>query len=133
MAYDEELADRIRAAVAGDPRVHEKRMFGGIAFMRGDRMFVGIVKDELMVRVGPAAYEAALARPHVRPMDFTGKPMVGYVFVGAEGCRTVAAVSRWVEAGARFVEALGESTAKRRPARRAPADRDRAKRTPPRR
>lgn len=69
-------------------------------------MFVGIAKDELMVRVGPEHHEQALRRLHVRPMDFTGRPMRGYVFVGAPGCRTHTAVKAWVDLGAAFVVTL---------------------------
>jgi hypothetical protein len=79
-------------------------------------------KDELMVRVGPEHHEQALRRPHVRPMDFTGRPMKGYVFVGAPGCRTVAAVKAWVDLGATFVATLKASAkTKARKATSAPA------------
>lgn len=121
MAYDEGLADRIRRAVGPRPDVTEKKMFGGIAFLLDGKMFCGVVKDELMVRVGPAAYEAALARPHARPMDFTGRPMAGYVFVGAAGCRTDGAVRAWAERGAAFVATLpagGKRSTRKRAARR---------------
>src|SRR5262245_36564184 len=106
MAYDEKLADRIRQAVGPRPDVTEKKMFGGIAFLLDGKMFVGIAKDDLMVRVGPERYEAALAEAHVRPMDFTGKPMNGYVFVGPGGSRTEKAVRNWVDQGAAFVATL---------------------------
>jgi TfoX/Sxy family transcriptional regulator of competence genes len=122
MAYDEELADRIRQAVGPRPDVTEKKMFGGIAFLLDGKMFVGIVKDDLMVRVGPDRYEAALGEPHVRPMDFTGKPMNGYVFVGPDGCRTEKAVGKWVGRGAEFVATLekpSRAAKKRRPSSRA--------------
>ena len=85
MAYDQKLADRIRALVAGRPGVSEKAMFGGLAFLLDGRMFCGVNKDDLMVRAGPARHDEALAKPHARSMDFTGRPMKGYVFVGAEG------------------------------------------------
>ena len=85
MAYDEKLADRIRQAVGPRGDVTEKKMFGGLAFLLDGKMFCGIVKDDLMVRVGPERYEAALAEAHVRPMDFTGRPMNGYVYVGRGG------------------------------------------------
>jgi TfoX/Sxy family transcriptional regulator of competence genes len=114
MAYDEALAERIRRTLPGRG-VTEKKMFGGLAFMLDGKMFVGIVKAELMVRVGPERYADALAMPHVRPMDFTGRPMNGYVFVGPKGCATEKAVAPWVERGVRFVAGLG---AKKRPARR---------------
>jgi TfoX/Sxy family transcriptional regulator of competence genes len=106
MAYDEKLAERIRRALGPRADVIEKKMFGGIAFLLDGKMFVGIVKDDLMVRVGPERYDAALAEANVRPMDFTGKPMNGYVFVGPKGSRTEKAVKRWVEQGAAFVATL---------------------------
>jgi TfoX/Sxy family transcriptional regulator of competence genes len=108
VAYDEKLADRVRKIVG--PDVTEKKMFGGLAFLLDGKMFCGIAKEDLMVRVGPDAYEAALAEPHVRPMDFTGRPMNGYVFVGPAGCRTEKQVRPWVEGGAAFVSALGGSS-----------------------
>lgn len=97
MAYSEALADRVRRVIGRRPDVSEKKMFGGVAFLLDGKMFCGIAKDELMVRVGPERYEEALRKPHVRPMDFTGRPMVGYVFVAAPGCRTEKAVRPWVE------------------------------------
>jgi len=60
-------------------------MFGGLAFLLDGRMFCGIVKNDLMVRVGPEKYEKALGMAHARPMNFTGRPMTGYVFVGPAG------------------------------------------------
>jgi hypothetical protein len=77
--------------------VTEKKMFGGLAFLRQGKMFCGIVRDQLVVRVGPEQYEEALAEAHVRPMDFTGRPMKGYVFVEPAGCCTEEAVRCWVE------------------------------------
>ncbi len=116
MPYDAELADRIRRAVGPQPDVTEKKMFGGLAFLRDGKMFCGIVKDDLMVRVGPERYDAALAEAHVRPMDFTGRPMVGYVYVGPRGCRTDKAVAKWVARGAAFVATLADAAPK--PAKR---------------
>ena len=111
MAYDEKLADRIRRALEGRAGVTEKKMFGGLAFLLGGKMFCGIVKDELMVRVGPDRHEESIAKPHARTMDFTGRPMKGFVFVGAAGCRTEKAVKPWVERGAAFVSTLGAAKA----------------------
>jgi TfoX/Sxy family transcriptional regulator of competence genes len=113
MAYDDALADRTRRAVGPRPDVIEKKMFGGLAFLQDGRMFCGIVKDELMVRVGPERYEAALAEPHVRPMDFTGRPMTGYVYVAQAGTRTERALRKWVERGAAFVATLGGGATKK--------------------
>jgi TfoX/Sxy family transcriptional regulator of competence genes len=106
MAFDEKLADRIRAIVGKDQRVAEKRMFGGVSWMLNANMFVGVAKDELMVRVGPDAHDAALREPHVRIMDFTGRPMRGYVFVGAAALKTDEALAKWIERGTKFVATL---------------------------
>jgi hypothetical protein len=75
VAYNEALAHRVREALAGRNGVTEKRMFGGLTFMLADKMCCGVVKDELMVRVGPEGYEAALKEPGAHPMDFTGRPL----------------------------------------------------------
>lgn len=106
MAYDTKLAARIGAALAGRRGITTKHMFGGIAWMSRGHMFAGIVDDALMLRVGPAAHEEALARPHVRPMDFTGRPMRGYVYVDAPGIRRAAALASWLERGLAFVGTL---------------------------
>ena len=103
MAYDERLAERLRALLAAEPGASERKMFGGVAFMLDDKMVVGVVGDELMVRVGPEQYGAALRRPHARPMDFTGKPLAGFVYVAAAGIRTAAALRAWVERARAYV------------------------------
>ena len=113
MAYDQQLAERIRLARGVRQDVIEKKMFGGLALLQRGKMFCGIVKDELMVRVGPERYEESLREAHVRPMDFTGRPMKGYIFVEPAGCRTEKAVRRWVERGAEFVETLDRGTRSR--------------------
>ena len=115
MTYDEKLADRVRTALPATRNIVEKKMFGGLAFLVDGKMFIGINDNDLMVRVGPEAYEAALARPHVRPMDFTGRPLTGYVYVSAAGSRTHDAVAAWIEQGMRFVGTLPKTTKKRRP------------------
>ena len=85
MAYDEALADRVRTLLAEEDGLSERKMFGGLAFMLHGNMACGIVKDELMLRLGPEGADAALDRPHVRQMDFTGRPMTGMVFVALAG------------------------------------------------
>jgi TfoX/Sxy family transcriptional regulator of competence genes len=92
-------------------------MFGGVAFLRDGKMFVGIVKHDLMVRVGPDHYEKSLRQPHVRPMDFTGKPMAGYVYVSPDGVSEDDDLAKWVRLGAQFVATLtgaSQNGAKRR-------------------
>lgn len=96
MAYDEALAERVRGELEGRANVVEKKMFGGIAFMVSGSMACGVIADDLMIRVGPERYEAALARPHARPMDFTGRPLRGMVYIAAEGLRTDASLATWI-------------------------------------
>ncbi len=106
MAYNEKLADRVRAALARRRGVSEKKMFGGIAFLARGHMFCGVNGDDLMVRVGPAAYEKSLSRAHVREMDFTGRPLKGMVYVGPAGVRTAKQLRSWVDRGLEFARSL---------------------------
>jgi len=106
MPYDEGLAQRVREFLADEPGLSEKRMFGGLAFLLKGNMCVGIVKDELMVRVGPDAYRDLLHQPSARKMDFTGKPMKGFVFVEPEGFESDADLRRWVGHGLAYASAL---------------------------
>ena len=106
MVYDENLARRVRGMLASRAPVTEKRMFGGLAFMVNGHMAVGVNAGDLMVRVGPNGHEEALARPHARPMDFTGRPMKGFVFVGPPGYADDESLAGWVERGVRFVTSL---------------------------
>ena len=102
MAFDEGLAQRIREALDERPGLTEKRMFGGICFLVDGNMACGVVGDELMVRVGPDAYAEALARPHAREMDFSGRPMRGLVYVGRAGIRSDEQLRAWVLRGLEF-------------------------------
>ena len=106
MAYDERLAERVRNMLAVRPGYSERKMFGGLCFMLNGHMCCGIVGDELMVRLAPDQYEDALARPYARPMDFTGRPMRGMVYVGTGGIAGDAALAEWVERGAGFAASL---------------------------
>lgn len=106
MAYDEILGDRIRTVLARRRGIVEKRMFGGLAFMLNGNMSVGVVDDKLMVRVGPKAFDEALERKFARPMDFTGRPMKGFVYVEAEGIRTDETLKTWVDRGVAFAKSL---------------------------
>jgi TfoX/Sxy family transcriptional regulator of competence genes len=105
MSYDETLAARVRAVLADRRDVVEKKMFGGLCFMVNGKMCCGLTSTAFMVRVGPDEYERALARPHARPMDFTGKPLTGMVYVAPEGLRTQASLCSWVTLGLAFVSA----------------------------
>src|SRR5215207_2531134 len=106
MAYSDELAERVRAALGGAARRDERRMFGGLAFMHGGHMVCGVVGEQLVVRPGPESAERALVEPHTSPMDFTGRPLKGYVYVQAAGLRTDAEVRSWLEQAIDFVESL---------------------------
>lgn len=106
MAYDEALADRVRDALAPRADVTERKMFGGIAFMLGGNMAVGVIGDDLMVRLEPSDADKALAEPHARPMDFTGRPMKGMVFVDPGGTEADVDLAAWIEAGADFAASL---------------------------
>lgn len=106
MAYDAKLADRVRHALSrAGAEFDERKMFGGLAFMVAGHMTVGVLGDDLMVRVGPAAYEDALQQPLARPMDFTGKAMTGMVFVAATDLEDDA-LDRWVNRGLEFAWSL---------------------------
>ncbi|MFE3644429.1 TfoX/Sxy family protein [Streptomyces sp. NPDC059169] len=106
MAFDEGLAERVRTALGTDPGVTERRMFGGLAFLYEGNMAVGVIGDELMVRVGPEATEAALARPGARPFDFTGRPMRGWVLVAPSAVSEDGALADWIERGRGFAASL---------------------------
>ena len=106
MAFDQELAQRVRDALAeAGQEPAEKKMFGGLSFMLGGHMFCGVVGDTLMVRLGADAAEEALGRPHVRPMDFTGRPMKGMVFVEPAGLHE-SALRHWADAAAEYARSL---------------------------
>lgn len=106
MPYDEKLALRVREIMKDQPGYIEHKMFGGVCFMIRGHMCCGVVKDDLMVRVGPDQYEAALKKTHARPMDFTGRPMKGIIYVSKEGHKTAPALRKWVECGINFVLTL---------------------------
>lgn len=106
MAFDETLANRIRDAIGADPALSEKKMFGGIAFLDRGRMFAGVLGDKLMARVGKEHYQDCLRRKHVREMDFTGRPMQGYVYVEAPGTRSDEQLAFWLQRCRQFVGTL---------------------------
>lgn len=106
MAYDEAFAERVRAVFAGRGDVAEKRMFGGLAFMVSGNMCCGVSKGDLVVRVGPDAYSASLAEKHVREMDFTGKPLRGFVYVARQAVASEAQLQAWIGRGVKFAQSL---------------------------
>lgn len=103
MAYNEQLAERVRQFF-GDARVRveEKRMMGGLCFMVNGKMCVGVEKERLMARIDPEEYESALRRKGCAPMDFTGRPMRGFVFVNLDGLKTAAELKFWLELALAF-------------------------------
>jgi len=107
MAYDEQLADRIRAILHAErDDVREQKMFGGIAFMAGGHMCVGVIGEDLMARLGEDGADTALDEPHTRPMDFTGRPMKNMIYVEPAGTATDGALSAWIRRAMAFVETL---------------------------
>lgn len=114
MAYDETVAARLRDIFNDRDDVVEKKMFGGIAFMMRGNMCCGVVRDELMARVGADQHDEALARPHARVMDFTGKPMKGFIYVAPEGFATKKDLQGWVKMCERYVNSLPEKKPKKK-------------------
>ena len=106
MAYDEQLAARIRDVLAGVEGVSERKMFGGIAFLHRGNMACGVIGETLMLRLGADLADAALDEPHTRPMDFTGRPMKGMLYVDPPGFATDAALDAWVARALAFTETL---------------------------
>ena len=106
MAYDEGLGQRIRERLEDRSGISEKKMFGGLCFLASGNMCCGIVGEELMVRVGPAAHSECLAQAHAREMDFTGRAMKGMVYVAAPGFESDDELAAWLERGLAFAESL---------------------------
>jgi TfoX/Sxy family transcriptional regulator of competence genes len=106
MAYDEGLAQRVREELEDREDVVEKRMFGGLAFLIGGNMSVGVMKDELMVRVGPEDCASALGEPHARKMDFTGRALTGFVYVAPGGFDSDDDLRAWIARGVGFAGSL---------------------------
>jgi TfoX/Sxy family transcriptional regulator of competence genes len=96
MAYSGKLAKRIRERLVNLPNIEEKKMMGGLTFMYNDKMCVGIIKDELMCRIDPDLHETAISKTGCRTMDFTNRPMKGYVLVDENGLKTQKAFDYWI-------------------------------------
>jgi len=118
MAYDKQLANRIRQAFGGRHDITERKMFGGLAFLCRGRMCCGIVGRDLMVRVPDDEFDGVLRGRHVRPMDFTGRPLRGFVYVSPPGFRTAAALRTWLSRGERVAEEKATEPTKRRQSRK---------------
>ncbi len=106
MAFDEALAAGVRTALRRRKGVTERKMFGGIAFMLNGHMCCGVINDDLVLRLGEAGAADALTQPHVREMDFTGKPMKSMVYVSPSGYGSDEALRGWVKQAAAFVARL---------------------------
>jgi TfoX/Sxy family transcriptional regulator of competence genes len=106
MAYDQGLAERLRDELSDIPGVTEKNMFGGLCLMVRGNMCCGIVNDTLMARVGPKQYAECLDLPHVREMDFTGKPLRGMVYVDPDGIAEDSELRAWVNRCLLFTQSL---------------------------
>lgn len=115
MAYDEQLANRIRQAFGARDDITERKMFGGLAFLCLGRMCCGIVGSDLMVRIPDDEFDAVIRNRNVRPMDFTGRPLRGFVYVSPPGFRTAAALRTWLSRGERVAEEKAKGPTKRRP------------------
>ena len=102
MAYSEELAERIRKTFAKTPRVEEKKMMGGLTFMVNGKMCVGVHKEDLMVRLDPEIHDEAIKRKGARTMDFTKKPMRGFIFVNPKGTKSPKDLQYWLDLGLKF-------------------------------
>ena len=106
MAYDKILVQRVREEMSDLPGYVEKKMFGGVGFMLHGNMACGVNGADLIVRVGAELYESALAEPHTKPFDMTGRPMKGWVFVIAEGCEADGILKAWVQRGVEYALSL---------------------------
>jgi len=113
MAFDEKLAARIRTALENCNDVVEKQMFGGLAFMVRGHMACGVIGSSLMVRVDPAKAGSLLKERAVRPMDFTGRPMRGFLYVDPPGIARSASLQKWVDRASACAEAKPRKVKKR--------------------
>ena len=106
MAYDEQLAARVRELLAPATGISEKKMFGGLCFLLHGNMCCGVLKNELVLRLEPKRAEGLLQQPHTRPMDFTGRALKGFVYVGADGLGTRTDLKAWVSISLEFARSL---------------------------
>jgi hypothetical protein len=106
MAYDDGLAQRVREILEEEPEFAEKKMFGGICFLLSGNMVCGIIKEDLIVRVGPDKYEKMMKKPHTKQFDITGRPMKGWVMVLSEGLVSDKVLNGWIQNALSFVRTL---------------------------
>lgn len=117
MAFDPELANRVRRALSGRRDLVEKKMMGGVCFMVQGGMCCGVSASALLVRVGRDAFDRTLAEPFVRPLEFGGRRATGFVLVDPEGWRTDKALAGWIQRGIDVVSRLPAKKPASRPAR----------------
>jgi|SRR4030095_596103 len=113
MAYNEKLGERISKLLKPHKGVVEKKMFGGIAYMFKNKMMCGIIKNDLMVRTLDEKFEGMLKKLHVRQMDFAGRPMRGFLYVGPDAIKTDKQLSAWLDVGIEY--ALKSPPKKKKP------------------
>jgi hypothetical protein len=106
MSFDERLAERIRDSLGRRKRLVEKKMFGGVAFLLNGNMCVGVHKNELIVRLPPEGTDTALAQPHTRRLDLTGRPLKGWILVEPAGLKTEAKLGKWIQVAAKYASSL---------------------------
>lgn len=106
MTFDEGLAERVRSIFEPIENTVEKKMFGGLCFMVNGHMCCGLTKEDLMVRVGKSNYEKMLKKKYARPMDFTGKPLTGMIYVAPQGISEDQDLKDWIQIGLDFVNTL---------------------------
>ena len=106
MAYDTGLAQRVREILEEEPGVEEKKMFGGLCFLLSGNMVCGIIKDDLIVRVGAEQYQAMLLVPHTRKFEITGRPLTGWVMVLARALDDDDDLGDWLQRAVAFVRTL---------------------------
>ena len=99
MSYDEALAERCRSLLSERKEITEKKMFGGLSFLLHGTMICGVLGDRLVVRIDPSTYDRMLEQPFVSPMDFTGRPMLGFLYVAPGGLAPKANLSNWIQIG----------------------------------
>ncbi|MDN5939271.1 MAG: TfoX/Sxy family protein [Salinisphaera sp.] len=106
MAYDTDLVERVQAQLADILFVHKRQMFGGVVYFINGNMLCGVFGDRLMARVGPRAYAQALKLPHAQPMDFTNRPLTGFVYVAPAGIESDAELRSWLDRAIAFSGSL---------------------------
>lgn len=111
MAFDQDLAMRVRRLLEKQDGISERKMFGGLAFLLKGKMFCGVLGHDLVARLGAEQAQSALKRSYVRPMDFTGRPLKGYVYVVPDGLKTDRALQTFLRHAIRFTSSLSNNSA----------------------